>query len=413
MCQQCAEYGLTYNTSERDGVSRRHVLDHLAMGGMAALLSALPTRTFAETADDDVVRIGYLPITDATPLLLAHAKGYFEEEGLKTEKPTLIRGWAPLIEGFTAGKFNLVHLLKPTALWLRYNNHVPVKVVAWAHTNGSALVVGGDTNVRTFADLAGKQIAVPFWYSMHNIVLQYALRQAGLTPVIKPADAPLGPKETNLQILQPPDMPPALAAKKIDGYIVAEPFNALGELNAGGRILRFTGDIWKNHPCCVVSVLEPFIQKRPEWTQKVLNAVVRAEIYASQHKAEVAELLSRDGAGYLPAPAPVVKRAVTFYSDDAAYKSSGAIKHADWRNGRIDFQPWPYPSATKLIVESLKKTVVGGDNAFLEKLDPAFVAKDLVEYQYVRKALERYPDWKRDPSVNSTDPFNRQEVLTL
>ncbi len=410
MCQQCADYEFAYDHGS--GVSRRHVLDRLAMGGMAALLGASPRVAFADTPDDDVVRIGYLPITDATPLLIAHAKGYFEDEGLKAEKPTLIRGWAPLIEGFAAGKFNVVHLLKPTALWLRYNNHVPVKIVAWAHTNGSALVVGGQSGIRSFADLAGKQIAVPFWYSMHNIVLQYALRQSGLTPVIKPQDAPLGPKETNLQVLQPPDMPPALAAKKIDGYIVAEPFNALGEISAGGRILRFTGDIWKNHPCCVVSILQPLIEKKPEWTQKVLNAIVRAEIYASQHKAEVAELLSRAGAGYLPAPAPVVKRAVTVYSDEPSYKGS-AIKHADWRNGRIDFQPWPYPSATRLIVESLQKTLVAGDRTFLDALDPAFVVDDLVEYKFVRKALERYPEWKRDPSVNAADPFNRQEVLTL
>jgi len=40
---------------------------------------------------DEVVRIGYLPITDASALLVAHAKGYFEEAGLKVEPPTLIR----------------------------------------------------------------------------------------------------------------------------------------------------------------------------------------------------------------------------------------------------------------------------------------------------------------------------------
>lgn len=411
MCKLCEDYGL--NFAGGAAVSRRHVLDQLAMGGMAALLAGLPKKTYAEEADDDVVRIGYLPITDATPLLVAHAKGYFAEEGLAVEKPALIRGWAPLIEGFTAGKFNLVHLLKPSALWLRYNNHVPIKVVAWAHTNGSALVVQGDSNIKGFSDLAGKQLAVPFWYSMHNIVLQYALRKSGLTPVIKPQGAALGSKEVNLQILQPPDMPPALAAKKIDGYIVAEPFDALGELNAGGRVLRFTGDIWKNHPCCVVSVLQPLIEKKPEWGQKVLNAIVRAEIYSSQHKEEVAELLSRDGAGYLPAPANVVKRAVTAYADEPSYKSSAVIKHADWHNGRIDFQPWPYPSATRLIVSLLKETKLEGDRTFLDKLDPDFVAKDLVDYTFVKKAIERYPEWKRDRSVNSEDPYNRQEILSV
>ncbi|WP_330084954.1 ABC transporter substrate-binding protein [Methylocystis iwaonis] len=409
MCQSCDQYDLNYAAGA--GVSRRHVLDRLAMGGLAALLAGLPKATRAAESDDDTLRIGYLPITDATPLLVAHAKGYFEEEGLKVAKPELIRGWAPLIEGFTAGRFNLVHLLKPTALWLRYGSHVPVKVVAWAHTNGSALVVQGDGGVQSFADLAGKQLAVPFWYSMHNIVLQYALRKSGLTPVIKSQSAVLGPKEVNLQILQPPDMPPALAAKKIDGYIVAEPFDALGELNAGGRVLRFTGDIWKNHPCCVVAMLQPLIEKRPEWAQKTVNAIVRAEIYASQNKEEVAQLLSRDGAGYLPPPAKIVTRAVTAYAQEPAYKE--VIRHRDWGNGRIDFQPWPYPSATRLIVQQLKEAKIEGERAFLDKLDPDFVAKDLVDYALVKKALERYPDWTRDRSISSGDPFSRKEVLAL
>ncbi|ACK51752.1 twin-arginine translocation pathway signal [Methylocella silvestris BL2] len=409
MCQFCAVSGLDYHTPEKAGVSRRAVLDGLAAGGLASLLGTFAKPAFAQAADDDVVRIGYLPITDAAALLVAHGKGYFEDEGLKVEKPTLIRGWAPLVEAFAAGKFNLVHLLKPVALSMRYNNNVPVKIMAWAHTNGSGVIVDGGADIKTFADLGGKQIAVPFWYSMHNIVLQYALRQSGLTPVIK--STPPAPNETSLQVMQPPDMPPALAAKKIDGYIVAEPFNAMGELGAGGRMLRFTGDIWKNHPCCVVCMPQPLTEQKPEWTQKIINAIVRAEIHASQHKEETAQLLSRDGAGYLPMPAPVVKRAMTLYETNKAYLDSGAISHPDWRNGRIDFQPWPYPSATRLIVEAMNETLIAGDRAFLSKLDPDFVVKDLVNYEFVRAALEKYPDWKLDPSVNASDPFARQELL--
>ncbi|MCI4666330.1 MAG: ABC transporter substrate-binding protein [Neomegalonema sp.] len=393
--------------------SRRQTLDMLAGGALAGLLGSLVGGTPAQAADDDVVRIGYLPITDATALLVAHGMGYFEEEGLKAPKPTLIRGWSPLVEGFVSGKFNLVHFLKPIPVWMRYNNKIPVKIMAWAHTNGSGLVVGRHTSITDFSQLAGKQVAVPFWYSMHNIVLQYALRASGVTPVIKPQGAKLAANECNLQVMPPPEMPPALAAKKIDAYIVAEPFNALGELKAGARMLRFTGDIWKNHPCCVICMHEEAVAKKSEWTQKVMNAVVRAQIYASSHKEEVAEMMSRDGKGYLPAPAAVVKRAMTTY-DDPSYAETGANKHADeWQNGRIDFQPWPYPSATKLIVKAMSETVVGGDTTFLKALDPEFVAKDLVDYKHVKSALDKYPDWKKDPSVNPGDPFNREEVLKL
>ncbi|MEL6520600.1 MAG: ABC transporter substrate-binding protein [Pseudomonadota bacterium] len=396
--------------------TRRQTLDMLAKGGLfaslGALMAGLPNQAFAQ--QDEVVRIGYLPITDATALLVAHAKGYFEDEGLETEKPTLIRGWSPLIEGFVSNKFNLVHFLKPIPVWMRYNNNFPVKIMAWAHTNGSGLVVGGHTDITDFSQLGGKQVAVPFWYSMHNIVLQYALRESGVTPVIKAQGEPLAPNECNLQVMPPPEMPPALAARKLDAYIVAEPFNALGELKAGARMLRFTGDIWKNHPCCVVCMHEEATVARAEWTQKVMNAVVKGAIYSSQNKVEVAGLLSKDGEGYLPAPAPVVERAMTVYQDDSVYEDAGVIKNqAEWQNGRIDFQPWPYPSATKLIVEAMGDTVVSGDKTFLEGLDPEFVANDLVSYDFVKNALDANPEWQSDPSVNPGDPFNREEVFKL
>lgn len=396
-----------------DGMlSRRGLLESMAAGGLAAMMAGMPKGAFAKPGDD-VVRIGYLPITDATALLVAHAQGFFEDEGLKAEKPTLLRGWSPLVEGFAARKFNLVHFLKPIPVWMRYNNNFPVKIMAWAHTNGSGLVVGKDTGITDFKQLGGKQVAVPYWYSMHNVVLQYALRQSGVVPVIKGQGEPLAANECNLQVMAPPDMPPALAAKKLDAYIVAEPFNALGELKAGAKMLRFTGDIWKNHPCCVICMHEEDTTERKEWSQAVMNAIVKAEIYASQNKAEVARMMSKDGKGYLPAPADVVVRAMTSY-DEKDYAAPHAIKHkSEWGNGRIDFQPWPHPSATKLIVKSMTETVVGGDKTFLDKLDPDFVAKDLVNYELVKNALEKFPDWKKDPSVDPASPYVRKEILSL
>ena len=389
--------------------TRRQTLDSLARGGLAALLGTTALPRLGHASTDEVVRIGYLPITDATALLVAHSKGYFEAEGLKVDKPTPVRSWSALVKGFAAGKFNLVHLLKPIPVWMRYNNKFPVKVLAWAHTNGSGVVVGGNSIIKDFKDLGGKRVAVPYWYSMHNIVLQYALRQSGLKPVIKAGDA--APGETALQILAPPEMPAALAAGKIDGYIVAEPFNALGEVRVNARMLRFTGDIWKNHPCCVVAAHERDTIERPEWTQKLVNAVVKAQIYASKNKAEVARLISAEGTGALPLPGDIVLKAMTDYG--AAYEATGAIRHRGWGNGRIDFQPWPYPSATELIVKAMAETVVEGDTTFLKGLDPAHVAKDLVDIRFVEAALKREPDWVLDPSVDKASPFIRQEILEL
>ncbi len=404
------DYLQKYEMSRRD-----FLMDTLAMGGLAATFGmsvSSPAWSSIQPPEDEVVRIGYLPITDATVLLVAHAKGFFEAEGLKSEKPTLIRGWSPLVEGFAAGKFNLVHFLKPIPIWMRYNNGFPVKIMSWAHLNGSGLVVGKHTGVESFADLGGNRVAVPYWYSMHNIVLQMGLRHAGLKPVIKSQGDTLAADEVNLQIMPPPDMPPALAAKKIDAFIVAEPFNAAGELLAGGKMLRFTGDIWRNHPCCVVCMNEEKVNANPEWTQKVMNAIVKAQIYAQENKQEVARMLSRDGERYLPMKANVVERAMTLY-DEEAYAKPDAIQHPEWGSGRIDFQPWPYPSATKLIVSELKNTLVGGDANFIQELDPEFVAKDLVDYRFVKTAMEANTGWQNAPGFDAENPFQREEVIKL
>ena len=404
------EYLQEHEMSRRD-----FMLDSLALGGLAAAFG-MSASTAAwgnvQPPADEVVRIGYLPITDATVLLVAHAKGFFEEEGLKTERPTLIRGWSPLVEGFAAGKFNLVHFLKPIPIWMRYNNNFPVKIMSWAHLNGSGLVVGRHTDAKSFSDLGGKQVAVPYWYSMHNIVLQMGLRHAGLTPVIKSQGDPIAANEVNLQIMPPPDMPPALAARKIDAFIVAEPFNAVGEMLAGGKMLRFTGDIWRNHPCCVVCMNENQVNANPTWTQKVMNAIVKAQIYSQQNKKEVAHLLSKDGEGYLPMDANIVEQAMTLY-DEESYADPEAIQNAEWGSGRIDFQPWPFPSATKLIINELKRTLVGGDTTFLQNLDPDFVVNDLVDYKFVKAAMDKHPGWKQAPGFNADNPFDREEVVKL
>jgi len=395
------------------GINRR---DLLAAGGLAALSGGLPMPSFAqEKKFNPVVKICYLPITDAAALLVAHELGLFKKEGLESEAPTLIRGWSPMVEAFAAHRYNLTHLLIPIPIWMRYNNKYPIKITAWDHTNGSAIVVSEKSGIKSPKDFGGKQFAVPFWYSIHNIVSQRIMKAAGIKPVIKPQDAKLAPDECNYLVLQPPAMPPALAAGTIDGYCVAEPFNALGELKAGGRVLRFTGDVWKGHPCCVIVMHEADAMDpdRAPWAQAVHNAIIAAQIVLAENRQQMSDMLSADGKNYLPFPKEVVRRAMMFY-DPAYYNNPQAIKHPEWGQNRINFQGWPFRSATELVTSDLKKTVITGDARFLETLSPKHVAEDLVNYTHVKKALEANPKWRNDLSVpQSGDPYTRVETFQL
>lgn len=119
---------------------RRDLLKLSALFTAAGALAPLQS-LYAQTDKNAPVKIGYLPITDATPLLVAHANGLFEAEGLEVEKPVLLRSWAQILEAFLSGQVNVVHLLSPMTVWARYGSQAPAKVVAWNHMSGSAITV--------------------------------------------------------------------------------------------------------------------------------------------------------------------------------------------------------------------------------------------------------------------------------
>lgn len=382
----------------------------LKLSALFSAMGALPLLNMANAAraaePDAPLRIGYLPITDATPLLVAHHNGLFEQEGLQVEKPRLFRSWAQIVEAFLAGQVNAVHLLSPMTVWARYGSQSRAKVVAWNHMSGSGLTV--QHHINGITDLGGTTVAIPFWYSLHNVVLQHLLKNAGLEPI---ADGEPGPKQVKLVVMAPSDMVPALANKQIAGYTVAEPFNANAEVLKVGKILRFTGDVWKDHACCVVLMHEQDLEQRPEWSQKVVNGIVKAQTWIQDNRQETARILSRDNAQkYTPHTYEALANVLEpERMDTALYEGSGAIVNKDWKEKRIDFQPYPFPSYTEELVRKLKTTLVSGRNTFLQDLDPAFVARDLVDDRFVKQAILANGG---PAAFGLPESFTREEIIS-
>jgi NitT/TauT family transport system substrate-binding protein len=303
---------------------------------------------------------------------------------LDVEKPTLFRSWPAIAEAFQARQVDIVHMLMPTTVFMRFGQKVGVKVVAWNHTDGSGITVAN--NINTIDDLLGQTIAIPSYYSIHNVTLQALLRKSNITPVIS-GDANAANREVKLVVMAPPDMPPAIANNSIGGYIVAEPFNAAAEVNGVGKMLRFTGDIWQSHACCVAIMHEDSITQRPNWAQATVTAIARAQLFANENREETAKLLSNSGDKYLPQPPEVIDQAMNHYDKTEYGGPQGAIQHPDWPNHRINFQPFPFPSYTEELVRLMQQTVVEGDAAFLAGLDPTKAHAELVEDRFARAAV--------------------------
>lgn len=393
---------------DAEGTSRRQFLKLSALFTAATALPLVQAgeRVFAAEPDAPV-RVGYLPITDATPLLIAHHNKFWQNAGLKVDRPRMFRGWAQIVEAFLSGQVNVVHMLSPMTVYARYGSKSPSKVVAWNHVDGSALAVALHKSIKELRDLGGTTFAIPFWYSVHNVILQVMMKKHGLTPI---GEGTPTKDQVKLVVMAPSDMLPGLATGRISGYIVAEPFVALAEIKKYGKVLRFTGDVWKNHACCVVQMHEPDITRRPGWVQKVVDGIVQAEAWSRTHRDEVSHILSRAGAGhYTPHDyGTLAKVLAPPQSDYTFYEDDGAIRHPGWHQHRIDFQPYPYPSYTEKLVELLKGTLVEGHSKFLADLDPAFVARDLVDERFVRTAIGKVGGMGK---FGLPDGYTREEII--
>jgi NitT/TauT family transport system substrate-binding protein len=342
------------------------------------------------------LRVGYLPITDAAPLLMAHSAGLYPAG---VGRPVLFRSWAALGEAFLNRQLDVVHLLMPMAVQLRYALGGGVRVLGWNHTNGSALTVA--PHIRELPDLAGSQVAIPFWWSIHNIVLQKMLRANGLQPVIR-RSASRADRTVELVVMSPSDMVPALATGTIGGYVVADPFNAMAQTKKIGRIHTFLGDVWRDHACCALVTRDDVISSRPAAVQQLTDAVVTAQLALSNDRRSAAAKLG--GGRYLPQPVPAITLAMTYPT--APYP----LHHPEWQPQRLGFQPFPFPSFTSELVSAMHDTVIDGDRRFLDRLEPTTVHGDLVDDTFVRNSIQAHGG---PAAVGLSGGYTRTEQLEL
>lgn len=356
-----------------------------ALGGLAARGAWLAFGGNARDTDvppvlDRDLRVGHLPITDAAALLAAHEGGYWRQAGLPSAKPVLFRSWESLAQAFVVGEIDVVHLLMPFAIQLRAQTGAPVRIVAWGHTNGSTLTVA--PSITDTKQLAGTRLAVPYWWSIHSMLAQRLLVQAGLTSVIRqPASASAGTVE--LVVMAPAEMVAALAANSISGFTVADPFSAVAEAQEIGHVHRFLGDVWRDHACCGIAVRQQLIDTNPAAVQALADGLVQAQQWLDGHRTEAGPMLT--SAGYLPQPEPAVTR--VFTRTPEAYLP--VTRHLDWHGERLGFTAFPHPAYTSELITEMRATVVDGDKTFLDRLDPDAVHGDIVDDRFVVEALRR------------------------
>ena len=324
----------------------------------------------------------------------------------QAERPYLFRGWSQIVEAFVAGQVDVIHVLMPTAVWMRFAQDIPVRIVAWNHTDGSAFTV--DPGVDRVDDLAGQTVAIPYWYSVHNVVLQQLLRHHGLRPA-EHAGERLAADEVRLVVMAPSDMPAALANRSIAGYIVAEPFNAAAEVMEVGKILRFTGDVWLEARLLCRRDERGRPRAAPGMGARRGRRCRQSAAVDERASARSGPASLSEGEGICPSlwrrssgPSPTTITSITARAAPSV-TLSGATPASTSSRTLI-------PRIPRRWSASCRATYVEGERAFLERLNPDTAHRQLVDDTFVRKALDQVGGLT---AFGLPEQWTRTEVISL
>ncbi|MDN5347141.1 MAG: sulfonate transport system substrate-binding protein [Clostridia bacterium] len=133
------------------------------------------------------VRLGYLrQDLHELAVYIAQKEGYYEQVGLIAGKNLELKEFAngvAVMEGFKNKEIDASYLGGAPATLKRVNDNIPIKVIAGANEEGSALVVKKEIN--SIKDLAGKTIAIPGVGTVQGFLLDRIAEQAGLEVQVK------------------------------------------------------------------------------------------------------------------------------------------------------------------------------------------------------------------------------------
>ena len=350
---------------------RRRFLKAVGAGAALAVVSGLFPLSAAREGfaaspgklEKTDLKVGFIPITCATPIIMAHPMGFYSKHGLDVEV-VKTAGWAVVRDKTLNKEYDAAHMLSPMPLAITLgigSTPVPYTMPAVENINGQAITLSiKHKDRRDPKQWKGFKFAVPFDYSMHNYLLRYYVAEFGLDP----------DRDIQIRAVPPPEMVANLRADNIDGFLAPDPVNQRAVYDGVGFIHVLTKDIWQGHPCCAFAASREFVTQMPATYQALLQALIEATAFA--HKQENRKQIAKAIAppNYLNQPVTVVEQVLTgTYADGL-----GNVKTVP---DRIDFDPFPWHSFAVWILTQMKRWgQLKGEVDYQKIAEEVFLATD-------------------------------------
>jgi two-component system, oxyanion-binding sensor len=275
---------------------------------------------------DDRLRIGFIPLCDATALIVAVDKGFATAEGLNVD---LVRevSWSNVRDKLNIGLFDAAHLIAPVAIASSLGlGHVKVPIIAafGLGVNGNAITVSpelyaalaaaADGNVtdpmvsaRALARVVANRKArgqdpltfgMTFPFSTHNYHLRFWMAAGGVDP----------DEDVRMIVLPPPYMVESLSNKHVDAFCVGAPWNSVAVDLGVGYILHLVSELLLRAVEKVLAVRASWAAEHPDKLRRLIRALGHAAAFVEDpaNRDEVASLLAAPNR--IGASAEVIRR---------------------------------------------------------------------------------------------------------
>lgn len=260
------------------------------------------------------VTIGFMPLTDCLPLLIAKHKQFFAQHGLDVVLERQ-NSWATLRDKLLNGFLDAAHLLAPMPIACYCEDggvQAAIKVPQVLSYNGNGITLSNtllqETNAEAYLESKkphrypfSANVLVPaiqarrdkrkpklrfatvFHYSNHFYQLRGWLQAAGISS-----------SEVEIVVVPPTDMVTAMSSGLIDGFCVGSPWNARAVREGVGTTIITSNDLWPRVPEKVLGVAEPWFHQNATTLRAMLTAIDQANEWLSSvaNRFEAARLLS-------------------------------------------------------------------------------------------------------------------------
>ncbi len=275
------------------------------------------------------LKLGFIPLTDCAPLVVAKERGYFEAEGLDV---SLSRetSWAAIRDKVGLGLLDGAQMLSSMPLASRLGISGPQLDFVSAlvlDLNGNAITLNDalysaiydiDPRVESNPLIAAQTLkalidqgrrgsrpklrfGIVYPCSTQSFELRYWLAAGGIHP----------DQDIELVVIPPPKMVEAMREGNIQGFCVGEPWNTLAVQQQLGHVVATKYELWNNSPEKVFAVTEQWAKDYPNTHQAALRALLKACAWLdqSQHRQQAARLISQ--AAYIALPEETVALSLT------------------------------------------------------------------------------------------------------